>query len=50
MKPITTLSISIAILLTLGNISSSYAATPSELSDLVGAKASSGETQLEQRG
>lgn len=50
MKPITTLSISISILLTLGNISSSYAATPSELSDLVGAKASSGETQLEQRG
>lgn len=50
MKPITPLLISIAILLTLGNISSSYAATPSELSDLVGAKASGGETQLEQRG
>lgn len=50
MKPITTLSISIAILLALGNISSSYAATPSELSDLVGARASGGETQLEQRG
>ena len=43
-------SISFALMLTIGGFSSVNAATPSELSDLVGAKASGGETQLENRG